>query len=395
MSEILINTTTTRLQHQPAIAAFRNTHFFVVWADSSDTTIKRQILKTNGDKSGGEFVVNAQTSAGGNTSRQLPTIATSGSGPIVAWIEKALNVPPPQPHVKLQRFDRDGRKVGPEIQVSTAAVDPNHRPALTSMIDGGFVVAWIDARSDQRIRAQRFSFDGAKTGLEFHVNTTNGFHENPIATRLVDGNYVIAWRSDPSPPGGGALIFRIFNLEGSPVGGETTPNLSGFRGEKAMTLLDTGRFVIAHVRGQGTSDLGVAKSIVEWNAFEPNGAFANVGLSATSGQGINSSWPALAPLPGGRFLVAWVQKSAETFSTSPSVRAKVFSDRQGSVGQEVKVNTTDVGDRFSVCAATIFGGGEGEAAFVAWADSSRTGSDTSDFAVRGRVLPILGSGGVA
>ena len=141
----------------------------------------------------------------------------------------------------------------------------------------------MDARSNQRIRAQRFSFDGSKKGPEFRVNTTDGFHHAPIATRLVNGNYVIAWRSDPSPPGGGALILRIFDLAGSPIVGETRPNLSGFTGQKAMTFLDDN-------------------------------------------------------------------------------------------------------DRFSACAATIVVPGEGETAFVAWADDSRTGGDPSDFAVRGRVL---------
>jgi hypothetical protein len=193
------------------------------------------------------------------------------------------------------------------------------------MIDGGFLVSWMDARSNQRIRAQRFSFDGSKKGPEFRVNTTDGFHQAPIATRLVNGNYVIAWRSDPSPPGGGALIFRIFDLAGSPIVGETRPNLSGFTGQKAMTFLDDNdRFVIAHVRGLGNSDIGVAKSAVEANVFEPNGASANIPIFATSGQEINSSSPTLAPLPGGQFLLAWVHKRADTFATIPSVKARFF-----------------------------------------------------------------------
>jgi hypothetical protein len=395
MSEILINTTTTGMQHQPAIAALHNTHFFVVWADRSDLTIKGQIIQANGNMNGGEFVVNTPTPTEVNANRQLPTIASSGSGPIVAWIEQAVNPPGPRPHVKLQRFNLDGQKSAPEIQVSTTDVDPKHRPAIVGMIDGGFLVTWMDARSDQRIRAQRFGFDGSKKGDEFRVNTSDGFHEAPIATRLVDGNYVIAWRSDPAPPGGGALVFRIFDLEGSQVVGETRPNLSGFTGQKAMTLLDNGRFVIAHIRGLGESDIGVAKSAVHVNVFEPNGASANIPIFATSGQEINSSSPTLAPLLGGRFLLAWVQKRADTFATTPSVRARVFSGSQGeSVGQEVEVNTTATGDRFSVCAATIFAPGEGEAALVAWADDSRIGGDTSDLAVRGRVLPILASGGL-
>jgi hypothetical protein len=396
MSEILINITTTGLQHQPAIATLGGTHFFVVWLDSSDLTIKGRLVQANGNVSGGEFVVNTPTPTGANTNRQRPTIASSGSGPIVAWIENAVNPPGPRPHVKLQRFNREGQPSGSEIQVSTTDVDPAHRPAITGMIDGGFLVSWMDARPDQRIRAQRFSFDGSKKDPEFRVNTTDGFHQAPIATRLVNGNYVIAWRSDPSQPGGGALIFRIFDLAGSPIVGETRPNLSGFTGQKAMTFLDDNdRFVIAHVRGLGNSDIGVAKSAVEANVFEPNGASANIPIFATSGQEINSSSPTLAPLPGGHFLLAWVHKRADTFATIPSVRARVFSGSQGEpVGQEVQVNTTTTGDRFSACAATIVVPGEGKTAFVAWADDSRTGGDPSDFAVRGRVLPILASGGL-
>jgi hypothetical protein len=396
MSEILINTTTTVLQHQPAIAALGSTHFFVVWVDSSDRTIKGRLIQADGNPSADEFVVNTPTPLGANMDRQRPTIASSGPGPIVAWIENAVNPPGPRPHVKLQRFNQDGQPSGSEIQVSTTDVDPAHRPAITGMIDGGFLVSWMDARSDQRIRAQRFIIDGSKKGPEFRVNTTDGFHEAPIATRLVNGNYVIAWRSDPSPPGGGALIFRIFDLEGSPIVGETRPNLSGFTGQKAMTFLDDNdRFVIAHVRGLGNSDIGVAKSAVEANVFERNGASANIPIFATSGQEINTSSPTLAPLPGGRFLLAWVQKRADTFATIPSVRARVFSGSQGGpVGQEVQVNTTTTGDRFSARAAAIVTPGEGETAFVAWADDSQTGGDPSDFAVRGRVLPILASGGL-
>jgi hypothetical protein len=292
-----------------------------------------------------------------------------------------------------------GRPAGPEIQVSTTDVDTTDRPAINFMIDGGFLVSWIDARQDQRIRARRFDFDGSPEGEEFTLNPTEGFHEAPIATQLVDGNYVIAWRSGFGPPGGGALVFRIFDLEGSPVVGEITPDLSGFTGPKAMTLLDDGRFVIAHVRALGESDLGVPKNAVHANVFEPNGDSANIPIFATGGQGeVNTSSPTIAPLPGGRFVLAWVQKRADTFATTPSVRARVFSGNQGeSVGQEVEVTTTlddpNV-NRSSVRAATLFAFGESETAFVAWHDNSRTGGDTSDFAVRGRVLPILPSGGL-
>lgn len=77
-------------------------------------------------------------------------------------------------------------------------------------VSDGFVVAWLDSRIDQRIRARRFGPDGAPQGAEFQINTSDGFHESPVATTLGGGNHVIAWRTSPDGSGGTRLAFRIF-----------------------------------------------------------------------------------------------------------------------------------------------------------------------------------------
>lgn len=392
MVDFLINTTTTGLQHQPSAAAFRGTHCLVVWADSSDAAIKGQIFQANGTRSGGELTVNAPTPSGSNTDRSRPVVGSTGNGPVVAWIEAPFSVPGPRPHVKAQRFSLDGQKIGPEFQVSTSDVDPGHRPAVIGVSDGGFLVIWVDPRRDQRIRARRFSPFGSTVGPELTVNASDGFHEGPVACPVSSGSYAVAWRSDPSPPGGGGLVVRVLSMDGAAAGPERKPNLFGFTGGKAIAQLDTGQFVITHIRTGADSNIGVRKSTVEVSLFGADGNFSDVGFEVSSERGISTSFPAVAGLPGGRFVVAWVQRSAETFATSPSVRARVLSATQGRLGSEVTVNETAAGDRFSVCAATIFGGGEGETAVVAWADSSGAGGDPSDFGVRGRVLRVLDTG---
>ncbi|GAA1184086.1 hypothetical protein F4556_007560 [Kitasatospora gansuensis] len=393
MGEILINTTTASIQRQPAVAGFLNSHYLVVWEDAGAFDIKGQLFQADGTRFRDEFVVNGPGSDPGNTDRGFPAATGTGSGPVVVWLERAINPPGPQPRVKMQRFDLEGRKAGPEIQVSTSDADPERRPSVTSTIDGGCLVAWADARSDQRIRAQRFGPDGAKKGSEFTVNVTEGFHHSPITTRI-SGDFVVAWRSDPSAPGGGALTFRILDFEGSPKTGETVPGLSGFRGDRAMTVLDDGRFVIAHVRGFGPTDLGVDASLVEASVFKADGTRSAV-FSATSADGINSAAPALAPLPNGRFLLSWVQKSAETFSTVPTVRAKVFAADVGSVGPEIEVDNGSAEDRFHLTAGSVFDPAEGEKAFLVWADRGGADGDSSDTAVRGRILDVTPPGGLA
>ena len=256
------------------------------------------------------------------------------------------------------------------------------------MIDGGCLVTWAGSRADQRIRAQRFQSEGTKAGPEFTVNTTEGFHENPAVTVLADRNYVIAWTTDPSSIGGGRLTFRVFDFEGAPQSNEIQPNASGFNGDNAITLLDNGQFVVAHIDSIGLSDLGVAQTTVEAGIYDPNGNGDEV-TSVTAGQprDFNRSSPALAPLPGGRFLLAWVEQSAATFDTVPTVMAKMCSATDLSLSGKVQVSTATNGNRFQVCAASAFGG-EAESVFIAWADDD----GTSDLAVRGRAFTVTSSG---
>jgi hypothetical protein len=389
VNEILVNTTTSGTQFQPAITSRTGSHYYITWSDSSDSSIKGQILRVDGTRSGDEFAVNNPALSDGNTRRQLPAISGWSQGVVVAWSESPFNPPGVRPRVMMQMLRPNGEPIGGSVQVSTEDTDPDFPPSATGMIDGGFLITWADARQDQRIRAQRFGPDGQKAGAEFTVNTTPGFHMAPIVTRLVDGNAVFVWRSDPSPPGGGAMTFRIFDLFGAPQSEEIVPDISGFGGGKAITPLDNGRFAVAHVRNGTQTPLGVTQSIIEVNVYEPGGSPAGVSLSASNGPGIASSWPTLAPLPGGAFTASWIQKSAETFQTVPQVRAQAFSDSQGSIGEEIQINTIESGDRFQVRAASAFGDTIDPNVFMAWGDDSKQGGDPDEFAVHGRAMRVV------
>lgn len=386
MDEILVSTTTSGAQFQPSVDAVQGAQYVAMWADGSDAGITGQNLGRTGTKFGQEFHVSTPTPPGGTTRRQWPTVESAGFSSFAVWREEAVN-PPPVPQLKLRRFV-DGQPSGPEVQVNGTSIDPATRPSVTNMIDGGCLVTWAGSRADQRIRAQRFQSEGTKAGPEFTVNTTEGFHENPAVTVLADGNYVIAWTTDPSSIGGGRLTFRVFDFEGAPQSNEIQPNASGFNGDNAITLLDNGQFVVAHIDSIGLSDLGVAQTTVEAGIYDPNGNGDEV-TSVTAGQprDFNRSSPALAPLPGGRFLLAWVEQSAATFDTVPTVMAKMCSATDLSLSGKVQVSTATNGDRFQVCAASAFGG-EAESVFIAWADDD----GTSDLAVRGRAFTVTSSG---
>ena len=380
MDEILINKRTTGDQDQPGIAGLSGIQFAVVWADRTTGNIKGQMLGVNAAPGGNEFTVNFPGALG--TKRQLPTIIETRLGLAAAWIEQA---PGSAPQLKLRTLDQDTLS-GPESQVSTAEVEPLIRPALAVLPDGGFVVVWADKRANERIRAQRYTIDGMKNGPEFRANTVPGLHRVPMVAFLANGNIVIAWRA--RLPGPLLVHFQIFNAKG-PVGTEQTTTLDVT--EVAMTALDSGRFVIAHVRSAGDGEPGFDTTVAQMSVFEANGAFANIRFSATSGGRILSSWPTLVSLPGGRFLLGWTQVTVDNAAAGTNVAARVFSPGQGPMGQAIQVNTLTGGQRFSVCAAAT-SGPAGDTAFLAWVDDSKAGADKSGRAIEGRSLKIPAAG---
>jgi hypothetical protein len=378
MDESLINTTTAGDQEQPGVAGLRGIQFAVVWADRASGNIKGQMLGVNAAKSDKEFNVNFPGTPG--TKRQLPAIIERNEGLVVAWIEQAPGTPP---QVKLRTLDQDTLS-GPESQVSTAEVEPLIRPALARLADGGFIVVWADKRANERIRAQRYGVDGTKNGPEFRANTAPGLHRVPMVASLTNGNIVIAWRA--RLPGPLLVHLQMFDAKG-PVGTEQTTALDIT--EAAMCALDSGRFVIAHVRSALDGEAGFDTTVAQASVFEANGAFSNLRFAATSGR-IQSSWPTLVPLSGGRFLLAWTQLNVDKPAAGTNVMARIFSAK-GPIGQAIQVNTLKGGQRFSLSAAAVSGPGP-ETAFLAWGDDSKAGADKAGRAIEGRPLAIPAAG---
>jgi hypothetical protein len=363
----------------PAVTAFRNIQFIAAWSDATASAINAVPLNMDGGAGGNPFLVNVATQT--KPRREWPAIVECGAGFVIAWIDFALG--DPNGNVKLRLFDADTFSPGDEIQVNVAPVDHNQPPALASLSDGGFVIVWADAQADQRIRAQRFDRSGNRNGPDFHADTTPGLHRRPIVTRLTGGNIVIGWLARITGPL--QARFQIFDATAAPVGGEQVLASATMAN---MTALDDGRFVTAHVRNPGDGEV-LDKSIVQVSVFGPTGAAVGSATPVSSEQGILSDWPTLAPLPGGRFLVGWTQGPTAAGDKKPDVMATIFSDVQGPLGQTRKLNTTGGGVRFSLCAATAAGVGQGGRLLAAWESQA---DDATARGLFGTSIPIPAAG---
>jgi len=378
MNEFLINQTTAGNQSQPSVAGFRGTQFAAVWEDHNGETIKGRLFGINGAPSDAEFLVNIAGKPG--TKRQLPKVIETDQGFAVAWIERPATG---LAQLKLRTFDQDTLS-GPESVVSTAEPELLIRPAMTRLADGGVAVVWADKRANERIRLQRFGIDGTKNGNELRANTTPGLHREPMVAGLTNGNIAVGWRARITGPL--HLRLQILGAKG-PVGGEQIPNIEIT--DANMAPLDSGQFAIAHIRNAGDGEPGFETTVTQASIFEAGGAFARR-FPGTSATRIVSSWPAIAPLSGGRFLMAWTEVNVDKPTAGTNVGARIVST-QGPLGQAITVNTQTGGNRFSLSAATT-SGPEVDTAFFVWNDDTKTSADQSGQAVKGRVLAIPAKG---
>lgn len=390
METTLINVRTGGLQHQPALARFAASRFVAAWTHADRAIICARILGADGQPASDELTCNGPDPA--DVLRHHPALATLATGFAAAWLEEGRTPGGPRPHVKLQRFDDSGRKLGAEFQVSTDEVDNSQAPSLSALIDGGFVVTWVGSRADRRIVAQRFSPDGAPRGAPIVASTIEGFHEQPLVIRFENGNFALTWTHDPVAPGGGNAQLRVFDHQGQPVSDLLALD---FAGAQALALLDDGgRCVAAHIRRGVPSGIGVESNSVRAQVLNADGSLAGLPLFISSARGVNCTSPALAGLPGRRFVACWLQKSAETFDTTTHLRAQVFSAEGERLGAEVQVDAASGGNRFQARVAALFAGDAGEALGFAWDDSAGTAAAT-DFDVRGAVLRPDAGGGFA
>ena len=201
--EFLVNTTIQNGQEEPSIAALADGHFVVTWIDQSVTAgdlsasaIRAQVFNSDGTKSGGEFLVNTTTPG----VQFDPSITGLTDGRfVVAWSDGSQTADDASGYaVRAQIFNEDGTRSGGEFLVSTTTTANQQQPSITALPDGQFVAVWADSSgsttTSYAIRAQLFGSDGAKVGVEFVVNTTDTFAQwRPAVTTLDEGRFVVAW----------------------------------------------------------------------------------------------------------------------------------------------------------------------------------------------------------
>ena len=247
-AEFLVNTTTSNGQYQPTIAALADGGFVIAWTDVSGTgedasgsAVRAQVFDADGTPAGSEFLVNTTTN---NDQYDCRITALFDGRFVVTWTnynetgefgenEFGEFVSLDSSDLHAQIFNSDGTKAGDEFQLNTTSAGSQYQysSTITSLADGGFVVAWTMIDEQQQnyssvVRAQVFNANGGKVGSELLVNIPPInqliYQTGPKITALADGRFLIAWSDHaviPSAEDGGntGIRARIFDPRTSAV----------------------------------------------------------------------------------------------------------------------------------------------------------------------------------
>ncbi len=393
--EVLVNTETVNGQSTSNVALLPGGGYVVVWldgsmigADASGFAIKAQRFDADGDKLGGEFLVNTIVF----DDQVAPAVATLPSGRfVVTWTDfSESSVDTDNGAVRGQIYEADGTPVGGEFLVNAVTTGSQGPSAITELAGGGFVIAWTDGSvlggdtSGSGIKAQLFDASGAKVGGEFLVNTeTTGGQGVSTAAALPSGGFAVAWQGPTTSSGGvvsGSVRLQLFDAAGVKVGTEQVVNESnmGNFSTPSVTALASG-LIVTWTQQDSPQGFGIPSTFdVRAQLFDAAGVKVGDEFVVNSTTAGNQSAADVDALPGGGFLVTWQGNDA----TNLNIYGQIFDAAGAKLGAEFLVNSVTASNQLRPRVEVLPSGD----IVLIWTDNSGVGGDASSSGIKMQIL---------
>ena len=275
--EFAVDSISGQNKSNPAVVAISGNDLIIAWDDyrkgASDTDIYAQHYDPRGNPVGGEIAVSTAAAQQG-----YPCVAADAQGGfMVAWYDARSGT---GSDIFAQRFDRNGNKAGGEVQVSAsgAAIIPK----MASNANGDFLVTWYDNRNVYSTRldiyAQMLDANGTKKGTEIAV-TTAPQNQEPVCVASDSKNrFIIAWEDGRSGSNDTIYAQRI-DGNGNKLGSEImVSNSPSYQSSPSVAVYPNDDFVIGWIdRRTGHNNICARR-------FDPNGTPLGGEMSTTASQ---------------------------------------------------------------------------------------------------------------
>ncbi|WP_156424840.1 cadherin domain-containing protein [Novosphingobium fuchskuhlense] len=392
-AEFLVNTETAGNQIYSPITGLSNGGFVVAWANDIGF-IKAQLFGDDGAKVGGEFLVNTHVAY---PSQPSITSLVNG-GFVVTWQAEDYTLGDSSHScIAAQVFGADGAKVGSAFLVNTQTANYQEEPTITSLANGGFVVAWTDFSGTQGdgsggvVKAQVFTADGTKFGRELGVSSeAPSSQSRPAIASLNNGGFVVTWQCGDGPVdfhNGYRIMAQIFGSDGTKIGGTllVSPETKNSQLDPSIASLYNGGFVIVW---DGIRDF--QGSDVKAQLYDSKGFKIDKDFILTSDY--TGFSPQVSGLKNGGFVVVM----QGPYRNSDDILSQVFGEDGAKIGREFLVNSQTYSLQNSPRVTTLSNGGFA----VSWNDYSGTLGDISGGSIKAQIFgvntaPVIVSNGGA
>jgi len=337
-AEFQVNLHTEFAQTDPAVTGLPTGGFAVAWSDSSGTHPAglaagetssgtfAQVFDADGQRVGSEFLVNDLT---GSTQDQVE-LAARANGSLLAVFRDNGGQDGSGQGIFLRELDATGAALGPSVQVNVESSSSQFDPAIAVLDGGRVVVTWSSSSSSPAgdgsgngVFARLFETDGSPLGGEFRVNTTTTSSQDAArVAALGDGGFVVVWDDGSGADGSGTAVFQQrFDAGGNAVGGEVLVNetTSGNQFDPFVVGLDIGGWVVAWRDSSGE---------VFGQRYAADGARVDGEFRLDAGTGATQSEPRLVALPDGGFTALWTSSTSASAGDGDSngIFRRLFAD---------------------------------------------------------------------
>jgi len=284
-------------------------------------------------------------------------------------------------------LDSNFSYASPRFRVNQIRTGDQEFPQVSLLKNGGAVFVWQSRplTSSRHIFARFLSASNSwATGDILASSFTANFQINPVVTTLANGNVVVAYGSfNQAAPGSMQDVYaQIFSPTGQKIGNEILVNqFTDFNQRTpAIAPLSGGGFVLAWVSELKSHD----NSVEIWaRVFGDDGspvasASGNEFLVSATHTNVCAN-PSVAALANGGFVVAWGERDQFDRNNSWDVFGRAYTSSSSANGSSIQMlNTNRFGDQFAPRVAALDSG-----AVVVW---TSLGQDGSQEGVFGRFL---------
>ncbi|HEX8624678.1 MAG TPA: calcium-binding protein, partial [Allosphingosinicella sp.] len=277
-------------------------------------------------------VADFQLSADAVESQSAVAFARLGDGGFVAvWSDSRFG----NGSMRMQRFDLNGAKVGPEINIGAGS-----GAALATTPSGGFLlIRTVEAAypTSFEVRGQFYDSSLNPVGAEFGVNTrTDGFQIAESVTALAGGGYVVTW-AQPENQTFDHVRAQLLDSAGNKVGGEivVTDGGPGDKYEMGLTALAGGGFVAAWSGLEVADQYGNLSPGLRGQIFDAAGNKVGAAFALNTILPGNQANSQLAALPSGGFVAAWSDDGTRQSGFQPNGNQGIWVQLFDGAGQKI------------------------------------------------------------